>query len=92
MNTMTIIVAMVIIERTMTTTTTTTIIMISVVERAVPGPVGVALCVGVVVATTEGVSVAVSEGVGIAGNIDIIIIIEWPCNDIHYVCSLLDPY
>ena len=75
------------------TTTTTMIIMISVVERAAPGAVGVALCVGVAVATTEGVGVAVSEDVGVAGNIDIIIIIsEWPCNNIHYICSLLDPY
>ena len=87
MNTMTIIVAMVIIERTMTTTTTTTIIMISVVERAAPGPVGVALCVGVVVATTEGVGVAFSEGVGVAGNIDIIS--ECSCNNIHYICYLI---
>ena len=47
---------------------------------------------GVVVATTEGVGVAVSEGVGMAGNIDITIIIEWSCNNIHYICSLLDPY
>ena len=69
-NVMTIIAAVMIMERIMTTITTATIVIISVVERAAPGRVGVALCAGVTVATTEGVGVAVSEGVGVAGNID----------------------
>ena len=75
---MTIIAAVMIMERITTTTTTTTIVIISVLERAAPGCVGVALCGGVTVATIEGVGVAVSEGVGVAvsegvgmaGNID----------------------
>ena len=73
-----IIVAMVINARVMSPITTRTP-MISV-ERGPPGPLGVTLCTGVVVAVFEGVVVAgnifcvgvvvaVFEGVGVAGNV-----------------------